>query len=315
MAENELVADKVDVSCPLCGNNTYALKYVERGFNIVSCSKCGLYYVNPRLSHQKIKEIYDDYYFRPDHWRDYLKDTYQDAEIKKQNISPRRAEKLWFKRYAKIIRFIKSRSSFSGNAVRVLDVGAGSGRWLTAVKENDWEGYGFDISDSDYIQNKAADDPFFRVAPDIEQAGYKNEYFDIITLWDVIEHLEDPVRTLVFLRGLLKPGGWLFIETPNSTWQMVKVKLKMFIPARILSEYGIFLPEQHLQTFNLKTLKKALAVAGFSRMHSIILNWEEPKGWIGKMIYQGIYYQAVLCHLITAGRRCSNIGLSVFSRK
>jgi SAM-dependent methyltransferase len=83
------------------------------------------------------------------------------------------------------------------------------------------------------------------------------ERFDGITLSHVIEHVHDPLAVLRQCHALLKPGGWLWIETPN-------------IDAQGHTRYGAnwrgLEPPRHLVLFNHQSLSRALWEAGFKRI-------------------------------------------------
>jgi 2-polyprenyl-3-methyl-5-hydroxy-6-metoxy-1,4-benzoquinol methylase len=80
-------------------------------------------------------------------------------------------------------------------------------------------------------------------------------HYDAVTCWDVIEHLEDPVRALVHLKRCLKPGGYLFLSTPDAG----------SVIGRILGRHWYYLdPVQHIAVFNKKCLSMALQQLGYS---------------------------------------------------
>src|SRR5207247_1822159 len=60
----------------------------------------------------------------------------------------------------------------------------------------------------------------------LEEAGYPPSSFDLITLWDVIEHIPDPDLLLKQIATVLKPRGELFLHTPNASMQLVKARIK-----------------------------------------------------------------------------------------
>lgn len=95
---------------------------------------------------------------------------------------------------------------------RLLEVGAGAGFFAAAAAGAGWQ--------------VTAVDPALSVSPELNLAGTRllrgspdelepSERFDVIALWDVIEHLTDPAAVLADLRPRLSPGGWLIVETGN----------------------------------------------------------------------------------------------------
>lgn len=98
---------------------------------------------------------------------------------------------------------------------RVLDIGCGGGLFLSQLKTEGAEVTGIELSDTRayYAKTKHG---FEVVKRTIEDDHWKQFYgtFDIVTLWDVIEHVNYPMATLKSAAKLLKPGGILLIDTP-----------------------------------------------------------------------------------------------------
>ena len=155
--------------------------------------------------------------------------------------------------------------------------------------------------------------------PSLAEADLPAQGFDLVTLWDVIEHSEDPGADLGAAVRLLKPGGRLFVQTPNASWVRFKVACARFLPAFLLrsflTPYGLLLPEQHLQYYSLATLRRQLAACGCAMVDHFEIDWAEPAGSaLARAVYALVFAQARLVSALTRGRWCSNIGLSVLAR-
>jgi 2-polyprenyl-3-methyl-5-hydroxy-6-metoxy-1,4-benzoquinol methylase len=101
-------------------------------------------------------------------------------------------------------------------AARVLDIGCGGGLFLSLLKQKGAQVAGIELSDSraQYAKTKHGLEIHKRlIESDFWQNGYSN-YFDAVTLWDVIEHVNYPAQTLQSAMNVLKPGGLLLIDTP-----------------------------------------------------------------------------------------------------
>jgi SAM-dependent methyltransferase len=135
----------------------------------------------------------------------------------------------------------------------VLDVGCGDGAFLLNARSCGWEAIGVD-PDPKAVAN-ASSKGLTVYESGIEYFDGKKEIFDAITLSHVIEHVHDPIAVLEFCFTLLKPGGQLWIETPNidslghrhfrSNWR------------------GLEVP-RHLVLFNRNSLQHAVQLVGFS---------------------------------------------------
>ena len=98
----------------------------------------------------------------------------------------------------------------------VLDIGCGGGLFLSLLKREGANVVGIELSDSRAQYAAAKHDLEIQKRPiesDFWQQGYK-DYFEAVTLWDVIEHVNYPVQTLQGAANVLKPGGLLLIDTP-----------------------------------------------------------------------------------------------------
>jgi 2-polyprenyl-3-methyl-5-hydroxy-6-metoxy-1,4-benzoquinol methylase len=99
---------------------------------------------------------------------------------------------------------------------RVLDIGCGGGLFLSKLRDEGAMVMGIEINDLriKYAKMKYGIDAIKRpIEDDYWQSQYSN-YFDVVTLWDVIEHVNYPLSTLRCSSNVLKSGGFLCIDTP-----------------------------------------------------------------------------------------------------
>jgi SAM-dependent methyltransferase len=135
---------------------------------------------------------------------------------------------------------------------RLLDVGCGSGEWLLLMRELGWQAEGVDFDENAV---KAAGQRGLEVGCGaLEKQNYPDETFDAITLNHVIEHVPDPVGTLVECARILKKGGKLVIFTPNGASLSHKVFKRHW---RGLE------PPRHLHVFSFQSLPALFKRAGF----------------------------------------------------
>lgn len=113
--------------------------------------------------------------------------------------------------------------------MRVLDIGCGYGYLLKLFDELGFETYGIDISE-DAIKKarKITKAKVFVYDVNNGLSIFSDEFFDLITLFDVIEHLYSPYNVLKETHRILKKGGKIFITTPNlnSIVRLIKKFLK-----------------------------------------------------------------------------------------
>jgi len=229
------------VSCLLCGRDDSTplvegpdrLHRLPGTFKFVRCRQCGLVYQNPRLTPATLADYYPDDY--PPH-------------------RTGRRPTLWDRldlslAYAKRVYAIRR---FRGGG-RLLDVGCGAGGFLQAMAAAGWEVYGLEPSPrAAKAAAEASGAPI--ITARLEDADLPNEFFDLVTLWDVVEHLHDPRAGLKKAWGALRAGGLLVASTPDLDSPDRKIFRKYW--------FGYDLP-RHLYIFNRKTLTILLDQIGF----------------------------------------------------
>lgn len=233
------------VKCDLCGSNNYKIvykgvpdeegdiaeKYKSSGNEIsadqiVKCNKCGLMYVNPRLNPKLIIKGY--------------------SEGSDENfVSQAKGRE---KTFRKSLKFIEKYAKKG----KILDIGTAGGSFLYVAREKGWKVYGIEPNKWLCKWGKK------HYNLDIEQGTifdvkYKSNYFDVVTLWDVLEHTPNPKEVLIEVNRILKRGGLLVVNYPDiGSWI-----------ARLMRSKWIFLLTVHLYYFTPKTIKKMLNKTGF----------------------------------------------------
>ncbi len=100
---------------------------------------------------------------------------------------------------------------------RILDFGAGIGTFVRAARERGWDATGVERSRA--AVDRAREELGVALLPSLADAPGT---YDVITMWDVIEHVRDPEGVARSLHALLRPGGWIVVETGNwESWQRV----------------------------------------------------------------------------------------------
>lgn len=135
----------------------------------------------------------------------------------------------------------------------LLDIGCSTGIFLSAAQQAGWNVTGLEPSRwaADIASSRLSGTEI--VVSTLEKAVFPAENFDIITLWDVIEHLPYPSEVLLSIHRWLKPSGWLFLNTPNIA----------SIPARALGARWMLLLREHIWYFTPQTLQILLSKCGF----------------------------------------------------
>ncbi|MDD3296482.1 MAG: class I SAM-dependent methyltransferase [Candidatus Omnitrophica bacterium] len=165
------------------------------------------------------------------------------------------------------LRSIKKRRTFG----KLLDVGCNYGIFLKLAKENGYQVYGVDMSQSaiKYARNELKLNVECKT---LKGANFPSEYFDVISMFDVIEHVKDPIGELQEIHRVLKKDGLFFLTTPNVKVYMLKAQIVKMFPFLAYykdnftgtpykaNEFGL---PYHINFFTPGSLTKMLIEAGF----------------------------------------------------
>lgn len=242
-------------ACAVCGSSSKSHKTMFWKYNtpVMRCDGCGLYYANPRW---KSEHLFGRY--TPEFWTQYadtVKDTAVDVEAN----------------YARWLPFLAAMDA-SRKSNRILDVGCATGEFLLAAQARGWEVYGVETSPIAAEQARRLTGGKVH-AGTLDTAEFPDGYFDVVTLWDVIEHLQDPRAYLERVGRLLRSGGILSITTPNIRSIAFRLLGPSWIPIG---------PNDHLYYFAPRTLARLLAECGFSiyTMHTMATEFSTWHQWL-----------------------------------
>ena len=206
-----------EVDCGLCGCADKELRFEDGPFRVVRCTGCELVYVTPRLEDASlIESVYDESYWSSAAAKEHGYTDYRaDAPLYKRTYRFRRAV---------VDRYLPGATREDGSPRRVLDVGCAAGYFLSVMQESGWDVTGLEPSDA--IRAAAAEElgedhvrgGLLGIDDDLEPGSY-----DLVTFWDVIEHIPDPRAALVRAAELLAPGGKILVETQNVESRAAKV--------------------------------------------------------------------------------------------
>jgi len=226
----------VEVSCNICNSKAEEIISKTNIGNIVRCKKCGLLYRNPRLSARdeidKYKhQIYDESY-------GLVKDK------SKKEI------------------FVSILNKLEHHKGKILDIGCADGYFLALARERGWEPYGIEISD--FLLRKARESLGGKqiIGVPLKMANFPPNSFDVISMWDVLDHLMDPLGELIEIGRILKKKGLLIIRVRNMAFHILVNKLFKKNLFGIIKKPTIF----HLYGFNNKNIKVMLEKANLSKL-------------------------------------------------
>ena len=229
-----------EVDCGLCGSAERTLKFQDGPFSVVTCKDCELTYVTPRLNDASlIDEVYNEGYW-------------SSSAAKDRGYTDYRADQeLYLRTYRRRMKLVRRHFEQPG---RVLDVGCAAGFFLKVMQEEGWQVTGLEPSDAIRPHAEELLGSEKVIAGLLGQVELEAGSFDLITLWDVIEHIPDTVSALREVRRLLAPGGRLLVETQNVNSRAAKL---------LGPKWQHYKHAEHIYHFNPKTIQRLFAEAGF----------------------------------------------------
>lgn len=233
-------------ACPLCEATAGLVRYtlpdallgLPGSFTLVECEACGLLYQNPRPALEAIGRYYPPEYdpFVPPPWS-----------------NPSRVQQLSHlyglkKRWRLVERHAPRRTGRR----TLLDVGCATGVFLGAADDG-WRGVGVELS-AEAAELARSQFGLTVHQGTLEQAPLAAAQFDAITMWDVLEHLHEPMASLGRVRELLRPDGIFVARVPSlSAWD-----------ARLFGRYWAGLDQpRHMFVPDEAQLVRLLGRAGF----------------------------------------------------
>jgi 2-polyprenyl-3-methyl-5-hydroxy-6-metoxy-1,4-benzoquinol methylase len=221
--------------CPVCRGDVSRTGFSVNGYRYTRCEECSLLYLDPPPQEQDLERFYEQYrdvkaaegggYLTPGHLQTY-----------------RREKELTFRDLGFDLISLESK--------KLLEIGCANGPFLTLARDMGAEILGIDIS-ADLVEEAVRNGLNCRVA----RVGEITGNFDVICLWDLIEHVTDPREFLNQVRRLSSTGTQLLIQTPRF--------------GRVAELFGeswrYLMPPEHVVLYSLESLTDFLGEFGFQR--------------------------------------------------
>jgi SAM-dependent methyltransferase len=236
--------------CDLCGNNDFIpvwdkiwnIKNKKGNFGIliehdgkyynyinVMCNKCGLMFVTPRMTEEATTEYYSSVY-RNDYGIDLAGEKYH-AFKAIEHIG----------RNKKIFNFTKDKK------YKILEIGCSTGIFLENMKHENIEVFGVEQCKE---TAKIAQDKGLNV-DNCRIEDYNGKDFDMVAIFNTLEHMHSPTSVLEKIHSILKPDGLIYVVVPDLYTNMVGLNADAFLSCA------------HLFNFDIVTLKLFIEKCGF----------------------------------------------------
>ncbi|MDR1038325.1 MAG: class I SAM-dependent methyltransferase [Deltaproteobacteria bacterium] len=221
-------------SCPVCSEAPGPGLFIKDGFRHVKCPVCGLIYVSLILREDVMLRF----------WREEL------AWMSVLNSGPQ--EKLDRLKFAYGLDAAGAWRPEGAGPGNLLDMGAGNGTFVRVAGEMGWKATALEIN-TESVQSML-DEGIRVIVKPLELSDLPQGSFDLVTFWEVLEHLAEPRHALTRVGPLLNEGGLLLILVPNAG----------SLVTRILHEKSnTFGGHSHLNHFDAGSLSRLLESLGY----------------------------------------------------
>jgi len=224
------------IACPVCAALDVRPTKVDAEAPLLRCRECGLLFVAAEA---------------PEPARTRLSDS---ERLVEERVALRRTP-----HFEALLRR-------AGTPGRLLDVGTGVGTLVRLAADRGWAAVGVDVDPAvvAYARARGLDVRLGELA----KLELPAESVDLVSLWNVIDFVADPVAVLTECHRVLVPGGRIFIRTPNVRWHLQGARLARALaavrPGRVGRGRARWLAIFHRSNFAAPTLRLALERAGFA---------------------------------------------------
>ena len=230
------------VNCPLCGVDDGKYLWSKDEAEYFKCKNCSLVYENPRFTMRELQDYYsrEQYYLNSgEHTSGY------------ENYFTQCTPELCNEYFNIIEKFSRKKNG------KLLDIGSGPGGLLKIAVQKGWEATGLEISR--WAVSKGHEDGLDIIETDLLDASFPENHFDVIVMFDVLEHLPHPKEYIKEIHRILVTGGAVIAETPN---------VAGFYASHLYKENSdIVKPRAHICLYSPTTVKKLFLEGGFTKLN------------------------------------------------
>jgi 2-polyprenyl-3-methyl-5-hydroxy-6-metoxy-1,4-benzoquinol methylase len=214
-------------TCPLCGSGRAAQIFTKDATDYWACPDCRFRFATPDRNPNLTNTL----------------DEFEAAYLR--YLVPESGDEANF---GSLYRWMSQVTALEGK--RLLDVGAGSGKLVRYLRRRGVDAHGIEPSRALFNRFLAGDAAFDCTT--IDSRGPLHGSYPVVTAFDVIEHVPDPVAVLRDIASVIEPGGAFFLSTPDVD----------SLPARMFGRHWHFYYPYHLSYFGPRTLARAAAANG-----------------------------------------------------
>jgi 2-polyprenyl-3-methyl-5-hydroxy-6-metoxy-1,4-benzoquinol methylase len=246
--------------CACCGSDASALQHRLSLFDVYRCAACTLLFRHPLPMADSLEELYEDETY---HDGAYFRNTALDYDLSAPEIRIYRAALAHLARLAP--------------GGRLLDVGCGRGVFLDLARKEGFAVSGVELS-TRHVRWARERFGLDVCAAEFLSSGHAPGGYDVVTMWDFLEHVLDPVAVLRRARELLAPRGILLVFTidTSSLFNLVGAALARLSLGLVQRPLELLYDVHHNFYFTRTSLEKLLLAQGFA-----------SEAWYGHRAYLG----------------------------
>lgn len=247
----------IEMPCLACFGDDITPAFEKLGFHYVVCKNCGTLFANPRPGF----DVLDDFYTNSPSMTFWVNDFFKPvAEVRRAKIFLPRAES--------VSKLIDSNNKLVG------DIGAGFGIFLDELRKIKPQNNYIAVEPSLKMADICKEKGFEVMCSCLEEIDGFEDKFDLLTAFELLEHLYEPASFLYKIYSLLKPGGYLYLTTLNGMGFDI-----LLLWEKSKSVY----PPHHLNFFNINSIQLLMKKVGFSIVEVATpgkLDWDIVEGML-----------------------------------
>lgn len=238
--------------CKLCFSQHTKIIRKYNNYYLIRCNRCNVVFIYPHP--RKIKITQNNLSL-------YESEQSEEAYFDKKEELIKRAEK-----------YVKTLKKYKKNG-KLFDIGCSYGFYSKVFKDHRYNVTGIDISEKAIKYAKK----YFKlnlITGNFEKYKSRNNYYDVITMFDIIEHFQNPQQIIRKVHQLLKDKGIVIIQTPN---------IDSLIEKLCRTKWFWLLVPQHLFLFNKPSLSRILTENGFKILNTS--SWDDSTEFIKNILF------------------------------